>query len=108
MLDVQCSRRKPLLVNFSPRRSTRLVASVHKGVSEEKRSQLTLVWKLGLASEDEGDTLPAIASCEKLFDHPLSWSHLVALAELFRMTVPGNLSLDPEVLVSASSMPPSV
>lgn len=86
--DVQRSRRKTLPAHFTPRCSAGLAASTNQCVPVEQWAQLMLARKLGLATEVDTANLASITKYKELFENQLLREHIIALADLFRMSAP--------------------
>lgn len=86
----QSRQRRPhnRTVNTPLRRSRRIAASGSAATSIQ-RAQLVLMKRLGLPVEQNA-TPQDVEAYARLFDHPLSPSHIAALAALFGWTVPDN------------------
>ncbi|GJN23594.1 hypothetical protein PR202_gb11258 [Eleusine coracana subsp. coracana] len=80
------SRRQPAS-STTLRRSRRIANSAGPNHAVQK-AQMVLMRKLGLAIEENGLSQEARDAYAKLFEHPLSPSHLAALAALFGWAVP--------------------
>jgi hypothetical protein len=82
-------RAKQLPADFVPRRSTRLAKNRAGASSAVARcTQQNLMLKLGLVAEPEMLGQQALDDYSRLFNKPLSQSHVAALAALFGWQVP--------------------
>lgn len=80
-------RRQTTIGSNSLHRSNRIARIATKGTTLD-RAQAVLMRKLGVISEGESLSPEAREAYTQLFEHPLSRSHLTALAALFGWTVP--------------------
>lgn len=88
--DVQQCHCKDIPHAFTPRRSARLAS--RSRIPLELRVQLSLAAKLGIKPSCDMSISSAIDKFRHLFDNHLPHHHLVALTELFKLSIPDNFS----------------
>lgn len=94
----QARRRRPHTTTTTPLRRSRRIAASGSAASSIQRAQIVLMKRLGIPVE-QSMTQQNAEEYARLFDHPLSSSHVAALAALFGWTAPDNSEVHPTILL---------